>query len=69
MEKTWNTNLGEVTLRGAMIDTDGTNLADGIEVKVDGKLVGEVLDMTFSQVEDMTDDEVELFVVAHCDEY
>ncbi len=53
MEKTWDTPLGEVTLRGAMIDTNGTDLAEGIEVKIDGKLIGEVLDKTFSEVEDM----------------
>lgn len=67
MEKTFDTNLGKVTLRGAMIDTDGTNLADGIEVKIDNKLIGEVLDTTFGEVEDFNDDEAELFVITHFD--
>lgn len=67
MEKTFDTIYGQVTLRGAMIDTDGTNLADGIEVSIDGKLVAEVLDITFSQVEDFTNEEAEAFVENHCE--
>jgi hypothetical protein len=67
MEKTFNTKFGEVTLRGAMIDTDGTNLADGVEIKIDGKLEGETLDMTFGEVEDMSIEEVEKFVEEHCE--
>ncbi len=67
MEKTFDTNIGEVSLRGAMIDTDGTTLEDGVEIKLDGKLIGEVIGITFSQVEDMTEEEVEKFVEKHCD--
>ena len=67
MEKTFDTKFGEVTLRGAMIDTDGTNLSDGIEVKIEGKLISEVLDRTFCSVEDMTVKEVEEFVEENCD--
>lgn len=67
MEKTWDTALGNVTLRGAMIDIDGTNLADGIEVIIDNKLVKEVLYQTFGMVEDMTVEEVEHFVEENCD--
>ena len=67
MEKTAETKFGTVTLRGAMIDTDGTNLADGIEIKIDGILVNEVIGVTFGEVEDMSDEEVEDFVDRHCD--
>jgi hypothetical protein len=67
MEKTFDTFYGKVSLRGAMIDTDGTNLADGVEIKIDGKLAAEVLDITFSQVEDFTTEEAEKFVEKHCE--
>jgi len=67
-QTTTDTKFGEVTLRGAMIDTDGTNLADGIEIKIDGELKAEVLDITFSQVEDFTVEEIESFVEEHVDD-
>lgn len=59
MEKTIETKYGEVTLRGAMIDVDGTNLCDGVEVKLDGELIAELLDRTFSSMEDLTAGEIE----------
>lgn len=67
MEKTFETKFGEVSLRGAMIDTDGTNLVDGVEIKLEGKLIGEATGVTFGQVEDMEIEEVENFVEEHCD--
>ncbi|MEK6829803.1 MAG: hypothetical protein AABY15_06815 [Nanoarchaeota archaeon] len=67
MEKTFDTKFGEISLRGAMIDVDGTNLADGVEIKLDDKLIGEAVGITFGQVEDMTIEEVEEFVEEHCD--
>jgi coenzyme F420-reducing hydrogenase beta subunit len=67
MKKDWDTTFGKVSLRGAMIDTDGTNLVEGVEIKVEGKLVAEVLNMTFGQVEDFTQKEVEKFVEENCD--
>ena len=67
MEKTFDTCYGKVKLRGAMIDTDGTNIIEGIVVKINGKLVAEVLDMTFSQVEDFTTEEAEKFVEEYCE--
>ena len=66
MEKTFDTAFGEVTLRGAMIDTNGTDLVEGVEIKIDGNLAGEVLGINFYQVEDMTIDEVEDFVKENC---
>lgn len=66
MQKTFDTKYGEVSLRGAMIDTDGTNLVEGIEIKIDGVLEAEVLCMYFGQVKDFTIEEVEAFVEEHC---
>lgn len=67
MQKTFDTAFGEVTLRSAMIDINGTDLLDAIEIKLDGILIGEVLNMTFGEVEDMAVEEVENFVEEHCD--
>jgi hypothetical protein len=66
MEKTFDTKFGEVTLRHAMIDTDGTNLADGIEIKIDGELVAEVLDQHLD-LDEITIEEVEEFVNSNCE--
>lgn len=68
MEKTFETKYGEVILRNAMIDVDGTNLVDGVEVKVDGHLVGEILD-SHLDFEEMTIKEVETLVETNCDGY
>jgi hypothetical protein len=67
MEKTFETIYGKVTLRTAMIDTDGTNLSEGIEIKVNGKLQAEVLG-TYIHIDDMTQEEVESFVEEHVSE-
>lgn len=67
MQKTFDTAIGEVTLRGAMIDINGTDLVSGVEIKLDGELIGEVLGVSFYQVEDMSTKEVEAFVKKHCD--
>ncbi len=65
MEKTFNTKYGEVLLRTAMLETDGTNLADGIEIKIDGKLSGEVFRRI--DIEEMSLEEVEELVKNNCE--
>lgn len=67
MEKKFDTVFGELTVRGAMLDVNGTDLCDGVEFKIDGELVGETTSVTFSQVEDMNDNEIEELVETHCD--
>jgi hypothetical protein len=65
MERTLDTKYGQVTLRGAMLDVDGTNLIDGIEIKIDDMLIAEVYGKTFSEVVDMTTLEVESLIEKH----
>lgn len=62
MTKTFTTKHGEVTVQGAMIDTNGTDLVDGVEIKLDGELIGELTDTTFSYVEDYEVEEIEAIV-------
>ncbi len=64
-ELTVETKFGTVTLRDAMIDTDGTNLADGVEVKVNDELIDELIGVHFD--DEMTPEEVEEFIEDHCD--
>lgn len=57
MEKIFETKFGEITLRTAMLDINGTDLVSGIEIKLDGKLIGEIFG--FLDVEELTIEEVE----------
>ena len=67
MEKKFETKYGEITLRGAMIDINGTDLCDGVEIKLDDELIGETTSSTFSHVEDLETEEVEAFVEKYAD--
>ena len=60
MEKTFKTKFGKISLRTAMLETDGTNLEEGVEIKLDGKLIGEAFG--WRNVEGMTVEEAEEFL-------
>jgi len=67
-EKTFNTKFGEILLRKAVFDMDGTNLESGIEIKLDDELIAEVVDSYFDfEDEDTTIEEVEDFVEKYVD--
>ena len=48
--------FGEVTIRDCMLETNGTNLEEGIEVKVDGELMTENFRYRASSFEDIPDE-------------
>ncbi len=53
-----NTKFGDVTVRNIMIDTDGTNLEEGIEIKVDN--VEQPIEFFgYHSLEDMTNEDIE----------
>ena len=59
---------GMITMNHAMIDVDGTNLEDGLEIRVDGKVVGEALGFTSSKIESFESvEEIEEFIEKHTD--
>lgn len=60
MEKVFDTKYGEVTVRNAMFDTDGTNLDEGIELK--GDEIGLMEVYGYRDIEDMTEEEVEIII-------
>jgi hypothetical protein len=49
------TEFGNISINHAMIDVDGTNLADGVEIRLDGELVATVIDgsYTFDSMDDL----------------
>jgi hypothetical protein len=53
------TKYGEVELRVVMTDIDGTNLDEGIEVTLNGELLGQVIEIDF---DDLTISDVEEIV-------
>ncbi len=67
MIRTLETKFGEITLRSAMLDIDGTNLEEGIEIKLEGELIGEVIGGDIYEVEEMSTDEIEAFVMKYSD--
>ena len=67
MIRTLETKFGEITLRSAMFDIDGTNLEEGIEIKLEGELIGEVIGGDIYEVEEMSTDDVEAFVMKYSD--
>ena len=60
MTKTFNCTYGEVTVRTAMFDTDGTNLEEGIEVK--GDEIGLIEVYGYYDVNEMTNEDVEIII-------
>ena len=61
---THQTKFGEVQLRVAMIDINGTDLCEGIEVKLDDKLIGEVFNIESHYIDEMSVEEVEEIVTS-----
>lgn len=57
MEKTFDTAYGEVTVRNAMLDPDGTNLEEGIEIK--GEEIGLIEIYGYRDIDEMSAEEVE----------
>jgi len=61
---THQTKFGEVQLRVAMIDINGTDLCEGIEVKLDDELIGEVFNIESHYIDEMSVEEVEEIVTS-----
>lgn len=55
----FNTVHGELIIRSAMLDVDGTNLENGLEFKLDGKLIGETIGDNLDRFELMELEDVE----------
>lgn len=62
MKVTKETFYGTVEFSTAVFDLDGTNLEEGVEVRINDELVGELVGESLSRFEEMSDEEVEKFV-------
>lgn len=62
MEFIIETSMGEVTFRTAIIDVNGTDLVEGIEVLIDGTLEKELFGYRLFYFEEMSLEEVEEFL-------
>lgn len=60
MEKTFETSQGEVTVRNAMFDIDGTNLEEGLEIK--GEEIGLIEVFGYRDIDGLTVDDVEKLI-------
>jgi hypothetical protein len=67
MTVTRETSHGTITIQGVMFGGDGTNLEEGLEIRVDGDLVIEEMNMySHSFDEDaMSDEELETYLDLH----
>jgi hypothetical protein len=50
MKKTFETVYGLVEVRDAMIDTDGTNLEEGVDVRLDGEPLAGTVGITVAEL-------------------
>ena len=62
MEFIIETSMGEVTFRTAIIDVNGTDLVEGIEVLIDGTLEKELFGYRLFYFEEMSLEEVKEFL-------
>jgi hypothetical protein len=50
MKKKFKTKFGNAVVSFAMIDTDGTNLEEGVDFNVDDKFVGDAIGLSLDNV-------------------
>ena len=50
MKKKFNTAFGKIEVSFAMIDTDGTNLEEGVDFNLDGKFVGDAIGLSLKDI-------------------
>jgi len=62
-----NTKFGEVEFSIAMFDLDGTNLEEGVEVRLDGELIKELYGSRVERFDEMSTEQIELFLKENCD--
>jgi hypothetical protein len=63
-EKVFDTSYGEVRVTFAMIDTDGTNLSEGVDFNLDGEFVGDAIGLSLSEI---NEDNIEDLLLEYCD--
>ena len=54
-----DTIFGEAKIKNVMIDTDGTNLADGVSITIDGVVIAEIVGKSTHDIKRLSVDEFE----------
>jgi hypothetical protein len=63
MKKTFETSLGKVKVSFAMIDTNGTDLCEGVDFNLDGKFIGDAVGLSLDEI---TKDNIEELLEEYC---
>jgi hypothetical protein len=64
MKKTFDTSFGKVKVSFAMIDTNGTDLCEGVDFNLDGKFIGDAVGLTLDEI---NKDNIEELLEQYCD--
>ena len=71
MKRDFETKFGRITLQNVMVDIDGTNLEEGIDISLDGEFIGTASgdgsDFDFDNDEFVTIEMVEDYAVEFVD--
>lgn len=60
-----DTIFGDAVVNDVMIDTDGTNLADGVEIKINGVVIAEIIGKTAEELKKLPVQEFEDLIDSH----
>lgn len=60
-----DTIFGDAVVNDVMIDTDGTNLADGVEIKINGVVIAEIIGKTAEELKRLPVQEIEDLIDSH----
>lgn len=63
---TFDTKFGEVDFRDVIIDLDGTNVENGVDVNIDGKNIGQLLGYTTIDLSEHRVNEIEEIISIYC---
>lgn len=64
MKKRFDTSYGEVVVSFAMIDTNGTDLCEGVDFNLDGKFIGDAVGISLNGI---TKNNIEELLKQYCD--
>jgi hypothetical protein len=62
--KKFNTRFGKVEVKIAMIDTNGTDLCEGVDFNLDGEFVGDAIGLSLDTINKKN---IEELLEIHCD--
>jgi hypothetical protein len=64
MKKRFNTSFGKVVVSFAMIDTNGTDLSEGVDFNLNGKFIGDAVGLSLDEI---NKNNIEELLEEHCE--